>query len=64
VALRIRIKRVYDPKARAGGRRILVDRRWPRGFTRAAAGVDFWARNNATALKEYLETRPTTTESA
>ena len=60
MALRIRIKRVYDPKARADGRRILVDRLWPRGLTRAAAGVDFWARTIApsNALRTWYRHAP------
>ena len=28
----IRLKRTYDPPARADGRRILVERLWPRGM--------------------------------
>ena len=40
----LRIKRVYEPKARSDGRRILVDRLWPRGLARAEAALDFWAR--------------------
>lgn len=42
--MKIRTKRVYDAKARSDGRRILVDRLWPRGLTKAEAAVDFWAR--------------------
>jgi len=43
----IRTKRVYEAKARSDGRRILVDRLWPRGLTKAEAAVDFWARATA-----------------
>ena len=42
--MEFRIKRVYEVRARSDGRRILVDRLWPRGLTRADAAVDFWAR--------------------
>ena len=45
--MRILTKRVYDPPARADGRRILVDRLWPRGLSKARAAVDFWARSVA-----------------
>jgi uncharacterized protein YeaO (DUF488 family) len=43
----IRVKRVYEASTRTDGRRILVDRLWPRGLTRAAARVDFWAKRLA-----------------
>jgi uncharacterized protein YeaO (DUF488 family) len=43
-ALRIRTKRVYEPPASSDGRRILVDRLWPRGVAKAAAGIHFWAK--------------------
>lgn len=42
--MKIRTKRVYDPSDPADGRRILVDRLWPRGLTKEAARVDFWAK--------------------
>jgi uncharacterized protein YeaO (DUF488 family) len=39
------IKRIYE-KAEAGdGTRILVDRLWPRGLSREAARVDYWAKD-------------------
>ncbi|HWB31503.1 MAG TPA: DUF488 family protein [Vicinamibacterales bacterium] len=38
----VRIKRVYDPPAKTDGLRILVDRLWPRGLSRAAAALDDW----------------------
>jgi uncharacterized protein YeaO (DUF488 family) len=44
VTVEIRTKRVYEAKARTDGRRILIDRLWPRGLTKADAAVDFWAR--------------------
>jgi uncharacterized protein YeaO (DUF488 family) len=45
--VRIRTKRVYEAPSRSDGRRILVDRLWPRGLAREAARVDFWARSVA-----------------
>jgi uncharacterized protein YeaO (DUF488 family) len=42
--VRIRIKRVYDKPERSDGRRILVDRLWPRGVAKAVAKIDFWAK--------------------
>lgn len=43
----LRIKRVYDPPAVDDGARVLVDRLWPRGLTKAAAHLDFWLREIA-----------------
>ena len=42
--MRIRTKRVYEPAARGDGRRILIDRLWPRGLSKEKARVDYWAR--------------------
>lgn len=47
----IRTKRVYEPRAAADGRRILVDRIWPRGLSKASAHVDYWARDIAPSTK-------------
>jgi uncharacterized protein YeaO (DUF488 family) len=40
-------KRIYDETAKADGCRILVDRLWPRGVSKEAAGIDFWAKSIA-----------------
>ncbi|MFD8289909.1 DUF488 domain-containing protein [Streptomyces lavendulae] len=41
----IRLRRVYDPpEPGADGVRVLVDRLWPRGLSKAAAAVDEWPR--------------------
>ena len=36
----LRLKRVYEPADPSDGRRILVDRLWPRGLSRQKAAVD------------------------
>ena len=41
------IKRVYDKRESNDGRRILVDRLWPRGLTRERASIDAWAKDLA-----------------
>jgi len=41
------VKRVYQARSRSDGTRILVDRLWPRGLTKAAAAVDEWPRDLA-----------------
>ena len=43
----IRLKRVYEPFAKADGLRILVDRLWPRGVTKVAAHIDVWCKDAA-----------------
>jgi len=40
-----RVARIYDPAD--GGRRILVDRLWPRGVSKEAAALDAWAKDLA-----------------
>jgi uncharacterized protein YeaO (DUF488 family) len=44
---RVRIKRIYDPRARGDGTRILIERRWPRGLKKELADLDLWARDLA-----------------
>jgi len=39
-----RTKRAYEAPAASDGRRILVDRLWPRGLSKARARIDTWAR--------------------
>jgi len=43
----IRMKRVYDKAATSDGRRILVDRLWPRGLRKEEAQVDEWLKDLA-----------------
>ena len=43
----VKIKRVYLPPETSDGRRILVDRLWPRGLTKDAAALDDWDKNVA-----------------
>ena len=41
----IKVKRVYEKAARSDGKRILVDRLWPRGIKKAA--IDVWIKDVA-----------------
>lgn len=43
----IQIKRAYEPPEPGDGRRILVDRLWPRGLTKAKARIDDWQKDLA-----------------
>ncbi len=41
---RLRLKRAYDVPDEGDGRRVLVDRLWPRGLSKDAARIDVWAK--------------------
>jgi uncharacterized protein YeaO (DUF488 family) len=43
----VRVRRVYDPPEPGDGRRVLVDRLWPRGLSKSAAAVDEWVKTVA-----------------
>ncbi|HEY2585796.1 MAG TPA: DUF488 domain-containing protein [Tepidisphaeraceae bacterium] len=43
----LQIKRVYEPVSPTDGQRILVERLWPRGTTKAEAAVDLWLKDAA-----------------
>ncbi|QDY99288.1 DUF488 domain-containing protein [Nitratireductor mangrovi] len=38
----IRLKRIYEPAEDGDGTRVLVDRVWPRGVSKAKAALDLW----------------------
>jgi uncharacterized protein YeaO (DUF488 family) len=42
-----RIKRIYEPAVSDDGVRVLVDRLWPRGVTRANARLTLWLKEVA-----------------
>ncbi|MEI3852637.1 MULTISPECIES: DUF488 domain-containing protein [Ensifer] len=54
--MQLKTKRVYEPKAEDDGMRILVDRLWPRGMTKAEAAVDLWLKEIAptTELRRWF----------
>ena len=56
----VAIKRVYEPASRTDGARVLVDRLWPRGLTKAKAAVDEWLRDLAPSdeLRRWYHARP------
>lgn len=57
----IHIKRAYDPASAADGKRVLVDRLWPRGLAKEAAHVDEWLRDVAPSsdLRFWFDHDPT-----
>ena len=56
----LKIKRVYERTERGDGKRILVDRLWPRGLTNARANVDLWLKDIAptTKLRKWYGHKP------
>lgn len=52
----IRVKRVYEAPARGDGRRIFVERLWPRGLKKEDLHADAWAKEVApsTALRQWF----------
>ena len=46
-AANIRLKRAYDEPAGEDGKRILVDRLWPRGLSKESARLDEWIKEIA-----------------
>ena len=55
----IRIKRTYEPPERRDGRRILVERLWPRGIKKEALVLDSWMKEVApsTELRKWFNHR-------
>lgn len=44
---RYKTKRIYEPVDEKDGFRVLVDRLWPRGFSKKNAHIDLWAKDIA-----------------
>jgi len=45
--MQIRLKRAYDEPAKNDGKRVLVDRIWPRGVKKESAAIDLWLKEVA-----------------
>ncbi len=56
----VKMKRVYEPPAREDGRRILIDRLWPRGIKKEDAKIDEWIKEIApsTELRKWFSHDP------
>lgn len=54
-----RVKRIHAPRSDEDGTRVLVDRLWPRGMAKEAAGVDHWLRDVAPSdeLRRWFDHR-------
>ena len=47
----IKLKRIYEKPDRTDGKRILIDRLWPRGVSKEAAHIDEWLREIAPSVE-------------
>ena len=56
----IRLKRIYTPPSAEDGARVLVDRLWPRGVSKARAALALWCKDAApsTALRQWFNHDP------
>jgi len=52
----LKLKRAYEPAAKTDGTRILVERLWPRGLSKAKVHVDAWLKEVApsTDLRKWF----------
>lgn len=56
----VRIKRVFEKKSPEDGKRVLVDRLWPRGVRKESADLYYWAKELAPSeeLREFYHHDP------
>ncbi|MEO6032114.1 MAG: DUF488 family protein [Burkholderiaceae bacterium] len=52
----VKLKRAYEPPGPQDGTRVLIDRLWPRGVSKADAALDLWLKDIApsTALRKWF----------
>ena len=57
---RLALKRVYTPVSPDDGRRVLVERLWPRGLRKVEARIDLWLKGIAPshALRRWFHEAP------
>ena len=57
---KVRLRRIYDDPTRGDGVRVLVDRVWPRGVSKAEAHIDVWLKEVApsTRLRKWYSHDP------
>jgi uncharacterized protein YeaO (DUF488 family) len=56
----IAIKRIYETPEKDDGTRVLVERLWPRGFTKERAHIDLWLKEIAPSndLRHWFNHEP------
>ena len=50
-ASKVRVRRAYEEPEPDDGARVLVDRLWPRGLSKAKAALDEWCKNVAPSVE-------------
>jgi uncharacterized protein YeaO (DUF488 family) len=55
----VAVKRVYEPAQVSDGRRVLVDRLWPRGLSKEKAALALWLKDIAPSdeLRKWFDHR-------
>ncbi|MDG4892544.1 DUF488 family protein [Mesorhizobium sp. WSM4976] len=53
---RVKLRRAYESPAAGDGKRVLVDRLWPRGVKKTEAAIDYWMKELApsTELRKWF----------
>jgi uncharacterized protein YeaO (DUF488 family) len=56
----LQLKRAYEPRSHSDGRRVLVDRLWPRGVSKERLAIDAWMKELApsTELRRWFAHDP------
>jgi uncharacterized protein YeaO (DUF488 family) len=56
----MKLKRAYEPESRSDGTRLLVERLWPRGLSKARLRIDAWLKDvgPSTALRQWFSHDP------
>ncbi len=56
----VAVKRVYEEPSARDGKRVLVDRLWPRGLTKERAAIEAWLRDLAPSneLRQWFHSQP------
>ncbi len=56
----LKTKRVYEPPSPEDGKRILIDRLWPRGIKKESAAIDDWIKDLApnSDLRKWFNHEP------
>lgn len=59
-ARNVKLKRAYEPPKGSDGKRVLIDRLWPRGVKKSEAKIDEWIKDIApsTELRKWFGHEP------